>query len=117
VNDRGRTVGVLVVVLVLSGCGPIPEVETRFAYWSGETDLFFEKARTLDDLHGWLRAHGIFYTFEDSDVIDGKWAMTLETVYPDTVRCEFVNIQVSVTVDDLQRVRTHSLSQDRACWW
>ena len=107
----------LAIALVLSGCGPLPEVETRFAYWSRETDLLFDEARTLDDLHGWLRAHNILYTFEDTDVVDGEWAMTLEKIYPDTARCDWVDIQLSVTVDNSQQVQSHTLSQKRACWW
>jgi len=108
---------VLAVVLVLSGCGPVPEIETRFTYWSRETDLFFEQARTMDDLHGWLRARGIVYTFDDTDIVDGKWAMTFEKIYPDTVRCEWVDIQLNVAVDDMHQIQTHSLSRNRACWW
>ena len=107
---------ILAVVLVLSGCGPLPEVDTRFAYWSRETDLFFEEPRTIDDVHGWLRVRNIVYTFEDTDIVNGEWAMTLEKIYPETIR-ESVDIRLSVAVDDLHKVQRHSLGQNRACWW
>jgi hypothetical protein len=71
----------------------------------------------MDDLHGWLRARSIVYTFEDADIVDGGWAMTLEKIYPDTPRCDWVDIQLSVAVDGLRQIQAHSLSQKRACWW
>jgi hypothetical protein len=116
-NGKAGPVAGLAVVLALSGCGPVPEVETRLGHWRREVDLFFAQARTMDDLHRWLRARDVIYTFEDRDIVDGHWAMTLEKIYPDTIRCDWVDIKMSVSVDDLRRIQGHSLEKYGACWW
>ena len=79
--------------------------------------MFFSEARTLQDVHSWLRSHNVIYTFEDSDITNGEWSMTLEKVYFDGWWCDWVDIKVDVTLDDVQQVQDHGLSLKRACWW
>ena len=82
-----------------------------------ETSLFIRGRVTLDDLHTWLREHQVFYTFEDSDIADGNWRMTVETVYPEGLRCEFVNIVLHVQLDESQVIQSFYYDFEDACWW
>jgi hypothetical protein len=49
--------------------------------------------------------------------VDGNWSMTLEKIYLDGWRCEYVDIKIDITVDGSRQVQDQSLRTDRACWW
>ncbi len=103
------------VLLLLVSCGPIPQVDERKQYWSGEVESFFATERTMQDVHSWLRSHSVIYTFDESDIIDGNWTMTLEKVYVENWRCEWVDIQIVVSVDDALSVEGHEITEHRIC--
>ena len=112
-----RRAGLIVVLAALSGCGDMSEFGERAEYWQLETAHFIRGRVTLDELHTWLRERNVVYTFEDSDIVDGNWRMTVETVYPGGLRCEFVNIVLHVQVDDSQVIQSHYYDFEDACWW
>jgi len=103
------------VLLLLASCGPIPPVDERKEYWSGEVETFFATERTMQEVHSWLRLHNVVYTFDESDIIDGSWTMTLEKVYVENWRCEWVDIQIVVSVDDALSVEGHEMTEHRVC--
>ena len=98
-------------------CGPIQQVEDRTQYWSDEANLYFTEPRTMQDVHSWLRSREIIYTFDDTDIIDGNWSMTLEKIYLDGWRCDWVDIKVEITINESRQVQGHRMSTKRACWW
>ncbi len=110
-------VWVVLLSLTLASCLPNEQIRDRFEYWSAESNAFFSEPRTLRDVHSWLRSHNVIYTFEDADIADGDWSMTLEKVYFDGWWCDWVNINVDITVDDSKLVQDHGISIKRACWW
>ena len=69
------------------------------------------------EVHSWLRSYNVIYTFSESDIVNGNWAMTLEKIYLDGWRCDWIDIQIMLSVDDTLTVQSHDLSQKRACWW
>ena len=71
----------------------------------------------MQEVHSWLRSNSVIYTFSDSDIVDGNWTMTLEKIYLDSWRCDWIDIQIKISVDDMLAVQSHDLSQKRACWW
>ena len=103
-------------LFLIVACDPIPQVENRMQYWSDETNQFFGDPRTMQDVHMWLRSHNIIYTFDDSDIINGNWTMTLEKIYPDSWRCEWIDININITVNDSREVQDHKLNESRSCW-
>jgi hypothetical protein len=105
------------IFALVAACGPIQQVENRVEYWSAESNRFFAEPRTMQDVHSWLRSHEIIYTFDDADTVDGNWSMTLEKIYLDGWRCEYVDIKIDITVDGSRQVQDQSLRTDRACWW
>lgn len=112
-----RTVAVVLVLMALSGCGNRSDFEERVDYWQSETAYFIRGRVTLDELHRWLRERGVFYTFEDSDIVDGNWRMTVETVYPKGIRCQFANIVLHVQLDESQVIQSFYYDFEGACWW
>ena len=102
-------------IFLLFGCDQISKVDERKEYWSGEVESFFAAERTLQELHSWLRSHSVIYTFEESDVVDGRWTMTLEKVYVENWRCEWIDIQIGVSVDDSLAITGHKMTEHRAC--
>lgn len=109
------TIVLLSVLLLLASCGPIPQVDERKEHWSGEVESFFASERSMPDVHSWLRSHSVIYTFDESDIIDGSWTMTLEKVYVENWRCDWVDIQIVVSVDDALSVTGHEMTEHRAC--
>lgn len=105
----------LSVLLLLTSCGPIPQVDERKEHWSGEVDSFFATERTMQDVHSWLRSQNVTYTFDESDIIDGIWTMTLEKVYVENWRCEWVDIQIVVLIDDARSITGHEMTEHRVC--
>ncbi len=105
------------ILLLLAACGPIPQVDERMKYWTGEAESFFDDRRTMQEVHSWLRSNSIIYTFNDSDIVDGNWTMTLEKIYIEDWRCDWVDIRIEISVDDMLTVQGHKLSQKRACLW
>jgi len=103
------------VLFLLVSCGPIPQVDARKQYWSGEIESFFGTERTMQEVHSWLRSHNVIYTFDESDFINGSWTMTLEKVYVENWRCEWVDIQIVVSVDDSLSVEGHDMTEHRVC--
>ena len=107
----------ILTVLGVAACGPIPQVDVRAQYWAGEANSFFDEQRTMQEVHSWLRSNNVIYTFEESDIVDGHWTMTLEKVYLDGWRCEWIDIQINVSVNDSLAIQGHDLAQKRSCWW
>jgi hypothetical protein len=103
------------VLFLLVACGPIPQVDERKEHWSGEVESFFAAERTMQEVHSWLRSHNVIYTFEESDIVDGRWAMTLDKVYVENWRCEWIDIQIVVSVDDALTVTGHEMTEHRVC--
>ena len=105
------------ILLILAACGPIPQVDGRMQYWAGEVDALFDDQRTMQEVHSWLRSNNVIYTFSETDIVDGSWTMTLEKIYLDGWRCDWIDIQINISVDDTLTVQSYGLSQNRACWW
>lgn len=82
-----------------------------------ETSGFLRGVVTLDDIHPWLRERGVFYTFDEDHIIDGAWTVTLEKLYPNTFRCEWVGIVLVIEFDDARRVRSSFVDLKHACLW
>ena len=112
-----RTVSLLIIAILLVGCGPIPELEERVEYWTLETTDFLRGTVTIDDIHPWLRERGVIYTFDDDDIVDGSWKVALEKLYPNTFRCEWVDIVLVVGFDDIGRVQSSYIDLNQACLW
>lgn len=112
-----RTISLLIIAVFLVGCGPIPELEERVEYWSLETSELLRGTVTIDDIHPWLRERGVIYTFGSDDVVDRTWTVALEKLYPNTFRCEWVDIVLVVESDDLDRVRSSYIDLNHACLW
>lgn len=108
----------LCVIVLGEGCAREPEQLTaRDRYWSREVREFLSSPRSLDDLHSWLREHQVYYTFDDTDVVNGHWVAGLETIYPDTLLCEFWRFTLDVTVDEARKIAAYSLARIGACWY
>lgn len=103
------------ILYLLVSCGPIPQVDERNRYWSVEVESFFATERTMQEVHSWLRSHNVIYTFDESDIINGSWTMTLEKVYVENWRCEWVDIQIVVSVDDALSVVGHEMAEQQVC--
>src|SRR5262245_48968962 len=111
-------VAVALLLIAVAACDRAPqEVATRSSYWSGEVRGFLASPRTLDDLHFWLRAHNVFYTFDESDLVNGHWVVGLETLPVDTLSCEFWRITLDVTVNDGHKIEGYSLKRIGTCWF
>ena len=82
-----------------------------------ESSEFLRGLVTLYDIHPWLRERGVFYTFDDDDIVDGTWNVTLEKLYPDTMRCEWVDIILVIDFDEAGRVRSSFVDLKHACLW
>ena len=82
-----------------------------------ESSEFLRGLVTLDDIHPWLRERGVFYTFDDDDIVDGTWNVTLEKLYPDTMRCVWVDIILVIDFDEAGRVRSSFVDLKHACLW
>ena len=93
------------------------EFEERSDYWQIETSLFVRGRVTLDDLRSWLREHGVIYTFDDGDIVDGSWRVIVETVRPESFRCEFVHIVLNVQLDSTDVVQSFYYDFDGRCLW
>ena len=108
----------LFLIVLGEGCAREPEQLTaRDRYWSREVREFLSSPRSLDDLHSWLREHQVYYTFDDSNVVNGHWVAGLETIYPDTLFCEFWRFTLDVTVDEAREIAGYSLARVGACWY
>jgi len=103
------------VLLLLASCGPIPQVDERKKHWSGEVETFFASERTVQEVHSWLRSHNVIYSIDESDINDGSWTMTLEKVYVENWHCEWVDIQIVVSIDDALSVTGHEMTEHRVC--
>ena len=112
-----RTVSLFIIAIFLAGCGPIPEVEERVEYWTLESSEFLRGVVTIDDIHPWLRERGIIYIFDDDHIVNGSWTVTLEKLYPNTFRCEWVDIVLMIDFDDENRVRSSFVDLSHACLW
>ena len=106
----------LLLSLALSGCGPNAEVTEREEYWTAEAASFFKAERRMSELHSWLREHEVYYTFEESEIIDGRWAKGLEKVYVDSSVCDPWTILLTVTVGDSDEILEHSVRRLGSCW-
>ncbi len=103
------------ISLLLASCGPVPQVAERTDHWAGEVESFFASKRNMQEVHAWLRSHNVIYTFDESDIIDGSWTMKLEKVYVENWRCEWVDVQIVVSVDDALLITGHEIAERRAC--
>jgi hypothetical protein len=56
----------------LAGCGGGVKADEREAYWASELGEFFVNERNLSELHPWLREHDVYYTIQESDIVDGE---------------------------------------------
>ncbi len=112
-----RRLAILILMLTVAGCGRMSDVEARADYWQLETADFIRGRVTLDELHTWLRERGAVYAFSDSDVVNGVWVITVERVYPESLRCKFIDIVLSVQLDESQVIQHFYYNFDGACWW
>ena len=111
-------IAIALLLIAVVACDSAPQdVATRSSYWSRELRDFLASPRTLDDLHSWLRARNVFYTFDPSDVVNGHWVVGLETLPVDTLSCEFWRITLDVTVTDAQDIEGYSLKRVGTCWF
>lgn len=114
---NGR-LGPVLVLIVIGGCaGNSRELAARDAYWSGEVRDFFSSPHSLDDLHAWLRWHDVYYTFDDSNIVNGHWAVEVETVYSDWSSCEFWHVTLDVMVSGAKEITGYSLKRLGTCWY
>ena len=109
-------VPLIVIVLILSGCGHPDVVAEREKFWQQEAATFFTENRDLGDLHSWLRSHNIYYTFERTEILNGRWTKGLETIYTDSFTCDPWKILLTVTVNDSDEIVEHSVSRLGTCW-
>ncbi len=107
----------IMITALLTGCGRMTDFQERVDYWSMEQSLFFRGLVTIDDIHPWLRERGVIYTFDPQDIVDRTWTVTLEKVYPQSLRCEWINIDLVVGFDDIGRVQSTYIDFNEACWW
>ena len=107
----------MIFLSALSGCGPDPEFVQRQDVWLSEASSFFQDQKSLSDVHPWLRKQNVIYTFDNRDVVDGSWNVTLEKLYLYSFRCEWKDIRLYITVDDAGIVTAHSVSSDGPCLW
>ena len=104
------------LLLLLAGCGPNTEVAEREEYWKAEAASFFEVERELSELHSWLREHEVYYTFEESEIIDGNWTKGLEKIYDDSSICDPWTILLTVSLVDSGEILEYSISRLGTCW-
>ena len=106
---------IAILLFSLSSCGGEAEVSEREEYWSKSVASFFGSKRTLDELHGWLRENGRYYTFDESEVTDGHWTIVLETIYVDTFFCEAWMISLDTSIDQTGVIRDYAISKHGRC--
>lgn len=104
-----------VLLTILIGCGGNNNVDEREVYWTDELARFFETERNLSDLHPWLRMHDVYYTFDDSDIVDEVWRVQLEWILLDELVCESWFFFLDVTVDKSNQIKEYSLEQQGIC--
>ncbi len=105
------------VLAALSGCSDFSDFEERALYWHSETATFIRGRVTLDELDKWLRARNVTDTFEESGRVDGNLRITVEKVYPEALRCEFIDIVLHVQVDESQVIRSFYYDFEDDCYW
>lgn len=69
----------------------------------------------MADLHSWLREKQVYYTFEDSETEDGQWVKGVEKIYVDGLACESWTIQLTVTVNDEDKILAHKVDKAGTC--
>ena len=107
----------LVALFVLpSACGSPDIVGEREQFWQQEAAAYFETGRDLADLHSWLRSYDIYYTFEESELLNGQWTKGLETIYVDSFICDPWKILLTVKVDDSEKIVEYEISRLGMCW-
>jgi len=116
-SGMGTRFWLFAMALVLSACAPNSQVEERKQYWAGEANAFFQVGRTMDQVHPWLRELKVYYTYDDGDIVDGNWTVSLEKIYTETFRCEWVDIRLHLAVDNSQRVLGYFLDDAGPCLW
>ena len=108
----------IIVMLLAGGCSQNEDVNRQVIAWENKTNAFFEEKKTLENLHSWLREQNVYYTFHNSEVKNGDWAVGLETINVDTFRCERVKVILNVTMNSEGVINTHNVYLDEgACLW
>ena len=107
-----------ILAVILASCRGDARVDDRRGYWESEVKLFFSDDRSLDELHSWLREREIYYTFDSEDILDDVWTVTLEKVYVDTFRCEWINIDLRVNIaSQVYLGRWYEVAVSGNCLW
>ena len=70
----------------------------------------------MDELHSWLRSHDIYYTFENSELLDGRWTIGLETIHTDSFVCDPWKILLTVQVNNTDEIVDHNVHRLGMCW-
>jgi hypothetical protein len=106
---------ILIVVSLLAGCTGEAQVAERESYWSKKAGVFFDTEPSLEDLHHWLRDNDRYYTFDESEIVDGEWNVALETVRVETIVCESWTIFLEVTIDKDRNISDYKITKQGAC--
>jgi hypothetical protein len=113
-----RNTWFIAIAVLLFGCGPVPEIQERYDYWTHETSLYIRGEVTLNDLHSWLRGKEVYYTFDPSEIVEGNYTRILETIHPETFRCgDSIHIVLHVTLNNSQVIESFFVDLDGVCLW
>jgi hypothetical protein len=110
-----RAIIVALLLVAVSSCTGKDQAAEREAYWSAATGKFFAQPRQLGELHAWLREKNVYYTFNDSDIVNGAWNVGLETVLVETLVCEAWNVRLSVHVTSSGQITDHKITKQGRC--
>src|SRR5262245_21984357 len=89
----------LLLALTVSACAGKEQATEREKFWVQAVAQFLSQPRKLDDLHGSLRQKEVIYTFDEKDVVSGRWRVPVEHVHVEgffgTVWYIYMNVQVA----------------------
>ncbi len=107
----------LIVLAAMFGCSDFSDFEERALDWHIETAMFVRGRVTQDELEAWLRERKVRDAFRQSGRVDGNLRITVERVYPEALRCEFIDIVLHVQVDESQVIQSFYYDFEDDCWW
>ena len=71
----------------------------------------------MKEAHAWLRARNVYYTFDESDIIDGVWKVAVDQIYLKSFRCEWSRVWLHIYVDASRNTNAWYLSFEDNCLW
>src|SRR4051794_40551269 len=110
-----RVIIAALLLVAVSSCNGQDKAAEREAYWSAATATYFAQPRQLGDLHAWLREQNVYYTFDNTDIVNGVWNVGLETVLVDTLVCEAWSVRLSLHVTPAGQITEHQITKQGRC--